>query len=697
MAIHTKSVEVNGHTLTIETGRIAKQAGGSATVRMGDTVILTTVCDGAPREGIDFFPLTVEYIEKGYAAGKIPGGFFKREARPSEHEILTARVVDRPLRPLFPEGYNAEVQVINTVISSDEIYAPDVMAVTAASFALCISGMPFNDPVASVRVGKVDGKLIAFPSLEETEKGDIDLIIAGTAENIMMVEGGSYEVSEEDLVEAIMFGHEAIKAIVGLQKELLAEMKVEPVAWEAPAGRDPQIDADVKEIVGDRLHDASFHGEKMERYAKMDALRAEAKEKLADKYPEQGKAIGGAFHDLEYHDMRDTILNEGTRIAGRKCDVVRDINIELDFLPRAHGSVVFTRGETQALAVATLGSKSDERIVDGLQKDYRKSYYLHYNFPPYSVGEVKRVGSTNRREIGHGHLAERALAPVLPAVVNFPYTIRLVSEILESNGSSSMASVCGGSLAMMAAGVPIKTAVAGVAMGLIQEGDKYAILTDILGTEDHLGDMDFKVTGTKDGVTAIQMDIKIEGITPELMSEALAQANDARMHILDIMNKEISEARSEVNEFAPCILSTKIPEKKIGELIGPGGKNIKALQEETGADVNISDDGTVSVAGKTKDAAKECLARIDAMMEEPEVGRVYTGKVKNVLDFGAFVEYLPGKEGLLHISELDHKRVSNVEEYVKTGDTVEVKLVGVERNGKVRLSVKALKPAPTQD
>lgn len=697
MAIHTKSVQVNGQDFTIETGRIAKQAGGSATVRMGDTVVLTTVCDGAPREGIDFFPLTVEYIEKGYAAGKIPGGFFKREARPSEHEILTARVVDRPLRPLFPEGYNAEVQVINTVISADEENQPDVLAVTAASFALCTSNMPFNDPVAAVRVGKIDGELKAFPSLEETEKGDIDVIVAGTAENIMMVEGGSYEVSEEDLIEAIMFGHETIKAIVQLQKDMLAEMGVTPVEWEKPEGRDPQIDADVKEIVGDRLHEYSFIGEKMERYSKMDELRAEVKEKLEEKYPEQGKAIGAAFHDLEYHDMRDTILNEGTRIAGRKCDVVRDINIELDYLPRAHGSVVFTRGETQALAVATLGSKSDEKIVDGLQKDYRKTYYLHYNFPPYSVGEVKRVGSTSRREVGHGHLAERALAPVLPAEAHFPYTIRLVSEIMESNGSSSMASVCGGSLAMMAAGVPIKTAVAGVAMGLIQEGDKYAILTDILGTEDHLGDMDFKVTGTKDGITAIQMDIKIEGITPELMREALGQANDARMHILEIMNKAIPESRSDVNEFAPCILSTKIPEKKIGELIGPGGKNIKALQEETGADVNISDDGTVAVAGKTKVEAQACLARIEAMMEEPEVGKVYTAKVKNIVDFGAFCEYLPGKEGLLHISELDHKRVTNVEEYVKTGDTVELKLVGVERGGKVRLSLKALTPKPEAD
>lgn len=697
MAIHNKSVEVNGHEITIETGRIAKQAGGSTTVRIGDTMILTTVCDGTPREGIDFFPLTVEYVEKGYAAGKIPGGFFKREARPSEHEILSARLVDRPLRPLFPSGYNSEVQVINTVISADEVYAPDVLAVTAASFSLCCSSMPFNEPVAAVRVGKIDGKLIAFPTLEETEKGDVDLIIAGTVDNIMMVEGGSYEVKEADLVEAIMFGHESIKKLCIAQKELLTEMGVEPVSFEAPAGRDKAIDEAVAKVVGDRLHEYSFIGDKMERYPKLAELLAEVKETLADEFPEQGKAIGGAFHDLEYHDMRDTILETGKRIAGRKTDEVRDINIELDYLPRAHGSVVFTRGETQALVITTLGSKSDEKIVDGLQKEYRKSYYLHYNFPPYSVGEAKRVGFTSRREIGHGHLAERALAPVLPAEEHFPYTLRVVSEIMESNGSSSMASVCGGSLAMMAAGVPLKTSVAGIAMGLIQKGDQYKILTDILGTEDHLGDMDFKVTGTREGITAIQMDIKIDGITPELMKEALDQANVARVHILDKMDAALPTARAEVNEFAPCILSTKIPEKSIGMLIGPGGKNIKALQEETGANVNISDDGTVSVAGKTKEAAQECLARIDAMMEEPEVGKVYDAKVKNVVDFGAFVEYLPGKECLLHISELDHKRVSNVEEYVKTGDSIKVKLVGIERGGKVRLSLKALTPAPEKE
>lgn len=691
MAIHTKTTRVGDVDFTLETGRIAKQAGGSATVRIGDSMILSTACSGQAREGIDFFPLTVEFIAKAYAAGKIPGGFFKREAKPSDDEVLMARVIDRPIRPLFPEGYSAEVQIINTIISADHENAADVMAVSSASLALCLSSMPFNEPVACVRVGKIGGVLKVFPTIEETAKGDIDVLVAGTADSIMMVEGGAYEVSEEDLIESIMFAHEHIRTLVQLQKDIIAEVGVEPVSFVPPAGRDSQIDADVKAAVGDRLHEYSFLGIKEERYGKMAELKKEVVATLAEKYPEQEKDIAEAFADLEFHDMRGTILKDRVRIGGRKLDEVRKIDIELDFLPRAHGSVIFTRGETQGMVACTLGTKSDEKIIDGLQKDYRKTYYLHYNFPPYSVGEVKRVGSVSRREVGHGHLAERALAPMLPSEKNFPYTIRLVSEILESNGSSSMASVCGGSMALMAAGVPIKTAVAGVAMGLIQEGTETAILTDILGTEDHLGDMDFKVTGSCNGITAIQMDIKIQGITPELMRESLAQARDARMHILDVMNKVLPASRTEINRFAPAILTTKIPEKKIGELIGPGGKNIKALQEATGVTVNIEEDGTVQVSAKTRAEALIAIERIDAMMEEPEVGRVYDAIVKTTVDFGAFCEYLPGKEGLLHISELDDKRVQNVEDYVHVGDAIKVKLVGVERNGKVRLSMKALK------
>jgi polyribonucleotide nucleotidyltransferase len=695
MAIHSKSVVVDGVELTLETGRIAKQAGGSATVRIGDSMILTTACNGGAREGMDFFPLTIEFIAKSYAAGKIPGGFFKREAKPSSEEVLMARVIDRPLRPLFPDGYREEVQVINTIISADDVNPADVMAVTSASLALCISDMPFNEPVSAVRVGTVDGKLKIFPSLEATEAGKIDLIVAGTADNIMMVEGGSYEASETELIEAIMFAHESIKAICAMQKELLAEMGTKHIDWAAPEGRDSAIDDAVKEIVGDRLHEYSFLGIKEERYGKLAELRQEVLETLEEKFPEQSKDIKGAFHDIEFHDMRDTIVATRKRIGGRGIAEVRAIECELDYLPRAHGSSIFTRGETQALVVATLGTKRDEKIVDGLQKEHKKSYYLHYNFPPYSVGEAKRMGFVSRREIGHGHLAERALAPVLPNESAFPYTIRIVSEIMESNGSSSMASVCGGSMSLMAAGVPIKEHVAGIAMGLIHKSDsEYAILTDILGTEDHLGDMDFKVTGTRGGITAIQMDIKIDGITPELMAEALTQANDARMHILDIMDKAIPCGRTEINQFAPAILTTKIPEKKIGELIGPGGKNIKALQERTGADLSIEDDGTVQISGANRDIAQAGLEAVEAMMEEPEVGKVYDATVKNVVDFGAFCEYLPGKEGLLHVSELDHKRVENVGDYVKTGDKIKIKLVGVERGGKVRLSLKALTPKP---
>ncbi|MDR0303939.1 MAG: polyribonucleotide nucleotidyltransferase [Chitinispirillales bacterium] len=691
MTIHTKSMKIGEVEITLETGRVAKQAAGSATVRIGDSMVLSTVCAGPEVEGQDFFPLTVEYIEKAYAAGKIPGGFMKRESKPSDDEVLIARIIDRPIRPLFPDGYSREVQLVNTVISADEENSADVATIMSASLSLCKSDLPFNEPVAGVSVGKVDGELIVFPTLKQRKKSDIELTVAGTADSIMMVEGGAYEVPEEELVEAIMFAHSHIKTLVAMQKEMLAEMNIKPTEFIHPEGRNPQIDADVKEYVGSRLHEYSFLGVKQERYGKMAELKKETVVALAEKYPEQGEDIKAAYEDIEFHDMRNTILNERVRIGGRKLNEVRPIKIELDFLPRAHGSVVFTRGETQSLAVCTLGTKSDEKIVDGLQRDYRKTYYLHYNFPAYSVGECKRIGSVGRREIGHGHLAERALAPMIPSETNFPYTVRLVSEILESNGSSSMASVCGGSLALMAAGVPTKEAVAGVAMGLIKEGEKTAILTDILGTEDHLGDMDFKVTGTKNGVTAIQMDIKIDGITPELMSEALAQARDARMHILKVMNEAISAPRKSLSTFAPSILTTKIAESKIGELIGPGGKNIKAIQETTGAIVNISEDGTVQVSGKTQAIAEAAVRRIEVQMEEPEIGKIYSAKVKTIVDFGAFVEYLPGKEGLVHISELDDKRVENVKEYIKEGDTIDVKLIGLEKSGKVRLSVKAVK------
>ncbi|MFP4416021.1 MAG: polyribonucleotide nucleotidyltransferase [Chitinispirillaceae bacterium] len=689
MAYVQSESTVSGIPVSIETGRIAKQAGGSAVARIGDTMVLATACSGAPREGIDFFPLTVEFIAKTYAAGKIPGGFFKREGKPSSKEVLSARLIDRPIRPLFPEGYNDEVQVIATVISADDVYDADVMAVTAASTALCLSDMPFNEPLAAVRVGMVEGELKVFPNLEETESGLLDLVVAGTEHSIMMVEGGAFEISEEQLVDAIMLAHQHIKELVALQRQLLEKAgKTQPVEF-TPPEKNTEIYEAVKELVKDRIHDISFRGDKKERYKGLAELLTETQEKLEERYPEQQKDIANAFHDVEVEDMRSTILETGTRIGGRRTDEVRPIDIELDILPRAHGSALFTRGETQALAIATLGTKLDEQRIDDLQQEYSKTYMLHYNFPPYSVGEVKRLAFVSRREIGHGHLAERSLSPILPSEKSFPYTIRLVSEIMESNGSSSMASVCGGSLALMAAGVPVKAHVAGVAMGLIQEGDKTAILTDILGTEDHLGDMDFKVAGTINGITAIQMDIKIKGITPELMKQALQQARDARKHILQIMEDAITGSRADLSKFAPRITTVSIPKDKIRDVIGPGGKMIREIQEVTGTTINIEDDGAVQIAAvdkKQSDAAEKMIRDITA---EPELGAEYEAKIKNIVDFGAFAEFLPGKEGLIHISELDTKRVNKTEDVVSVGDVVRVKIIGFDR-GKVRLSRKAL-------
>ncbi|MGM0442703.1 MAG: polyribonucleotide nucleotidyltransferase [Fibrobacterota bacterium] len=691
MTIRSKSITIDGTEITLETGRIAKQANGSCTIRVGDTMVLSTACNGPAREGINFFPLTVEFREQSYAGGKIPGSFFKREAKPSTHEVLSARVIDRPIRPLFPDGYKEEVQLVNTVISADEINAADVLALTSSSFSLCLSDMPFNEPIAGVRVTFIDDGYKVFASREETEKGDLSIVVAGTEESIMMVEGGAYEVGEEKLVDAIMYAHTFIKEICALQKEFLAEIGVKKIDFEAPEGRDPQIDADVQEIIGDRLHDYSFLADKMERYSKIDELTQEAVEKLEEKYPEQEGDIKAAFHDLESKDMRDTILKEKKRIGGRGLDEIRTLTCDLDFLPRAHGSAVFTRGETQALVTTTLGNKRDEMIIDDLQNDFRKTYYLHYNFPPYSVGETGRFGFPKRREVGHGHLAETALAPILPPEEFFPYTVRIVSDITESNGSSSMASVCGGSLSLMAAGVPVKCHVAGIAMGLITDGDDTAILTDILGTEDHLGDMDFKVTGTRDGITAIQMDIKINGITPDLMKEALEEAKIARNKILDAMEAAIPEPRKSVSAHAPSIVTMKIDEKDIGVVIGPGGKTIKEMQERFSGDINIDDDGTVTVTAPNQESSASIINMIEKLTEKPELNKVYTATVKKIVDFGAFCEYLPKQEGLLHISEIADKRVEDVNEYLKEGDEIKVKMIGIEKNGKVRLSIKALK------
>jgi polyribonucleotide nucleotidyltransferase len=688
MTYQKVETSINGIPFSIETGRMAKQAAGSAVARMGDSMVLATVCTAEPREGIDFFPLTVEYIAKSYAVGKIPGGFFKREGKLSEKEILSARQIDRPIRPLFPEGYNNEVQIIATVISADEKYDADIVGIIAASCALCLSPSPFTEPVAAVRVGMVNNELKVFPTLEETEAGTLDLVVAGTESSIMMVEGGAYEIPEDTLVEAIILAHEYIKKIVTLQKELISRFEITKQEFKAPEKNADILEA-VKKLAGDKIHDLSFCGVKKQRYDSLKKLLDEVKASLAEQFPEKGAEISEAFHELEVADMRSSILENGKRIGGRALDQIRDITCELDVLPRAHGSALFTRGETQALAAATLGTKLDEQRIDTIQAEYEKSYMLHYNFPPYSVGEVKRIGPVSRRETGHGHLAERSLSPVLPVQKSFPYTIRLVSEILESNGSSSMASICGGSLALMSAGVPIKGHVAGVAMGLIKEGEKVAILTDILGTEDHLGDMDFKVAGTRQGITAIQMDIKIAGITPEIMRQALSKANTARNTLLGIMETAISKPRPDLSPFAPRISIIMIPRDKIGEVIGPGGKIIREIQETTGATISIEDDGSVQIAAVDKTQADAAINRIKGITAEPEMGAVYKATVKNIVEFGAFVEYLPGKEGLVHISELDTKRVVRTEDVVKLGDVIDVKLVGFDR-GKVRLSRKAL-------
>jgi polyribonucleotide nucleotidyltransferase len=689
MPFLTVEHKIAGTKITLETGRLAKQAGGSVVARIGDSMVLAAVCSGSEPMQSDFFPLTVEYIEKTYAAGKIPGGFIKREGRPSEKEILSARLIDRPIRPLFPEGYRNEVQVICTVISADELYSADVMAITAASTALCLSDMPFSEPVAAVRVGLLDdGALKVFPTLSETEGGRLDLVVAGTESSIMMVEGGAWEVGEDIIVDAILLAHDEIKKIVAVQKELIGKAGGQPKSFTPPeVNRD--LVADVEALVKDRIHDLSFNGVKKARYAGVKKLLDEVQAALAEKYPESEKKIAAIFHDLESADIRKTILDRSVRIGGRGLNEIRSITCDLDILPRAHGSALFTRGETQALVATTLGTKLDEQRIDNIQGAYEKSYMLHYNFPPYSVGEVKRLGSVSRREVGHGSLAERSLKPVLPDEKSFPYTIRVVSEVLESNGSSSMATVCGSSLSLMAAGVPIKTPVAGVAMGLIKEGDQVRILTDILGTEDHIGDMDFKVAGTKEGVTAVQMDIKIKGITAPIMKEALAKAHDARLRIIEIMEKAIPLSRKELSAYAPRISTIMIDKDKIREVIGPGGKMVREIQETTGTTISIEDDGSIQIAATNLEQRDAAIAKIKGIVAEPEMGAVYDAVVKSIVEFGAFVEFLPGKEGLVHISELENHRVAKVEDVLQLGDKIKVKLIGFDR-GKVKLSRKAL-------
>ncbi len=696
MEKHTVSLEMNGTTFSLETGRMARQANGSVTVSMGGTMALVTVTADKRVSDRDFLPLFVEYRNKTYAAGKIPGGFFKREARPTERETLSARLIDRPLRPLFPKGWRHETQVVAFIISADPDFHADVLSITAASTALNLSDVPFGEIVSGVRVGQVNDEFVVNPSFGQLEESTLDLIVAGTDDIICMIEGECQEISEETLLDAIDFGHGWVRKLNGLQRELIEKTGTKP-KWDAPEVSDlSEMVEKVRGFVGADLSDAVSVRGKFERYAAVDAVKERVAAEFVDAEGKSDPAALESFGKLEKQIIREMILTNGVRTDGRDLTTVRPITIEVGVLPRAHGSCLFTRGETQSLGVATFGTKQAEQRIEPLNTEqYWNKYYLHYNFPPFSVGEVGRYSGTGRREIGHGKLAERALKPILPDLEDFPYVIRLVSDILESNGSSSMATVCSCCLALMDAGCPVKKTVAGVAMGLIKEGDNIAVLTDILGLEDHLGDMDFKVTGTRDGITAFQLDTKIAGISREVMTKALADAARARQHILDEMEAALPQARAEMAEHAPKIETIRIPVKKIGSLIGPGGKVIKKIQEETGVQIDVDDDGTVYICSVDQEGGKQAMEFVEGLMAEPEVGKVYNGVVKTITDFGAFVEYLPSKDGLLHISELEHFRVGNVEDVLSVGDKIDVKLVEIDsRTGKVRLSRKALLDPP---
>jgi polyribonucleotide nucleotidyltransferase len=686
----TKQIEIGSKLLTIETGRFAKQANGSAMVRYGDTMVLVTaVASPDAKADQDFFPLQVEYREKTSAAGKFPGGYIKREGRPSEKEILSARLIDRPIRPLFPSDFKNETQVIAFVLSHDGENDADVLAAVGASTALTISDIPFECPMGEVRVGRLNGSFIANPTFQQLKDCDIDLVVGGTADSLMMVEGESKQISESELLDALKFAHEEIKKLVQAQNELRAEVG-KPKMVISQTQIDGSLKKDVYDLAYDKLKQIVYSIlTKEERSQKNNEISDLVKTSLAEKYPDQEKVIGELLHDLEKEFMRERILKEGIRLDGRNTKQVRPITIDLGILPRTHGSVLFTRGETQSLTSVTLGTKNDEQTIDGLIEEYTKKFMLHYNFPPFSVGEVGRMTGVGRREIGHGHLAERALKGVIPAEDQFPYTMRVISDILESNGSSSMATVCAGSLSLMDGGVPIKKSVAGIAMGLVKEGDQYAILSDILGNEDHLGDMDFKVAGTDEGITAFQMDIKIHGISFEIMEKALQQAKDGRLHILKIMDEAIAQPRESLSQYAPRLLTMKVETDQIGLIIGPGGKTIQGMQRLFGVEIAIDDTGTVNIASPNKENAAKCKEYIKKMTATPEVGEIYEGVITKIMDFGAFVEILPGKEGLLHISQIDNKRVNKVTDYFKEGDKVTVKLLKVE-NGKFSLSRKDL-------
>ncbi len=679
---------VGGKNLVFQTGKLAKQADGAVVVEYGGTVVLVSVVGAREAEADqDFFPLTVDYRERTYAAGRIPGGFFKRDGRPRDREILTSRLIDRPLRPLFPEGFFNEVQIIGATFSSDQENSPDILAIMAASLALCLSPVPFAKPVAAVRVGRVNGGFIVNPTFSQLKESDLDLVVAGTDEAVTMIEGGSNELGEEEVLKAIEFAHQEIRRIVGALADFVRKNGKPKLAVEL-TNKDAAVANAVKDMALEKLRKANQSSDKLKRQEDINQINKETLEALLAQYPEKEKDIKGELEALEVSIVRHNISGLSQRADGRRLDEVRPISCEVGVLPRTHGSSLFTRGQTQALVVATLGTGDDAQIIENLEGESKKTYMLHYNFPPFSVGEIKPMRGPGRREIGHGMLAERALVPVLPKPEEFPYVIQVVSEILESNGSSSMASVCGATLALMDAGVPIKAPVAGIAMGLIKEDSKFTVLTDIQGLEDHFGDMDFKVAGTAKGITAIQMDIKISGITSEIMRKALEQAKQGRMFILGKMQEALAAPRSSLSAYAPRLVTIQVNPKNLGILIGPGGKNIKRIVEESGAKVDIEDSGKVFIASPQEEAVQKAIKMIKECTAEPEIGKIYLGKVQKIMDFGAFVEVLPGTDGLVHISQLAPERVGQVNDVVSEGDMVVVKVLEIDPAGKIRLSRK---------
>jgi len=689
----TKTFQYGKHTVTLETGEVARQASGAVIVKMDDTVLLVSaVAAKSAREGQDFFPLTVDYQEKFYAGGRIPGGFFKREGRATEKETLISRLIDRPIRPLFPDDYKNEVQIIATVMSLNPDIDGDIAALIGASAALSLAGTPFKGPIGAAKVGYKNGEYILNPTVSELKESQLELVVAGTANAVLMVESEAALLSEEVMLGAVTFGHREMQKVINAINELTVEAGTKPSDWVAPAKNDALISA-LKEAVGTKLAEAFQVRDKLQRRDAISAIKKDVIEQLAGRVEAEGwdKAeLSKEFGELEYHTMRDSVLDTKVRIDGRALDTVRPISVKAGVLPRTHGSALFTRGETQAIVVTTLGTARDGQIIDAVAGEYKENFLFHYNFPPYSVGECGRMMGPKRREIGHGRLAKRGVLAVMPSLEEFPYTIRVVSEITESNGSSSMASVCGSSLALMDAGVPVKAPVAGIAMGLVKEGDKFVVLSDILGDEDHLGDMDFKVAGTSEGVSALQMDIKIEGITEEIMKQALQQARAGRLHILGEMAKALTAPREELSDYAPRLLTIKIHPDKIREVIGKGGSVIQAITKETGTQIDIQDDGTITIASVNNAAAQEAKRRIEQITSDVEPGRIYEGKVAKIMDFGAFVTILPGKDGLVHVSQISSERVEKVGDKLKEGDVVKVKVLEVDKQGRIRLSMKAV-------